>query len=40
MIQRNQIAMECEWNSWQEVKDDFEKLLWSRAELHDLREQG
>ena len=27
------LAMECEWNSWQEVKDDFEKLLWSRAEL-------
>ena len=28
------LALECEWNSWQEVKDDFEKLLWARAELH------
>ena len=27
------LVLECEWNSWQEVKDDFEKLLWSRAEL-------
>ena len=27
------IALECEWNRSPEIEDDFEKLLWSRAQL-------
>lgn len=30
------LAVEIEWNSWQEVKEDFEKLLWSKAQLRCL----
>ena len=30
------LAVEIEWNNWQEVMDDFEKLLWSKAQLRCL----
>ena len=27
------VALECEWNPSPEIEEDFEKLLWSRAQL-------